>query len=283
MINKIQWQLKALLKDKNRLRLTIMVILALGLFLVSLGAAYLTPYDPYEQNLSNGLSAPSPKHFFGTDRYGRDLFSRILVGSSNSILGAVALAIAITVLGSGIGIVAAVMGGWLDRLLMTGVNVFLSFPSLVLAIAVAGTLEGGLHNAMLALLLIGWPKYARLARSQVLLLKDRPWLQAAKMAGSNQWQLIYRHILPNIFSPLMVTCILDIGTLMMELSALSYLGLGARPPLAEWGSMISEGRSLMTSHPWLVLGPGAAIFLTVIIFNLLGDTYRDYLDPHSWR
>jgi peptide/nickel transport system permease protein len=161
--------------------------------------------------------------------------------------------------------------------------VFRAFPGLVFALAVAGVLGGGLQNAIIALAAISWPKYARIARSQTLSLKETPFLKAAKLSGSSTGKIIFKHILPNIVGPILVTSMLDIGTMMMELAGLSFLGLGAKPPTAEWGSMMSDTRGLMTTSPWITLSPGLAIFISVMIFNLLGDTIRDYVDPKSRR
>ena len=147
--------------------------------------------------------------------------------------------------------------------------------------AVAGVLGGGLQNAIIALVAISWPKYARIARSQTLAQKETPYLKAARLSGSGTWKIIFKHILPNIIGPILVTSMLDIGTMMMELAGLSFLGLGAKPPTAEWGSMMSDARSLLSSVPWVTLAPGFAIFISVMIFNLLGDTIRDYADPKS--
>ena len=160
-------------------------------------------------------------------------------------------------------------------------DIFLAFPGLVFALAVAGALGGGLHNAILALAAVSWPKYARLARSQTLARREAPWMQAARLSGSGTAGLLLRHMLPNILGPILVTAVLDIGTMMMELAALSFLGLGARPPIAEWGSMMSDARSLMTASPWITFSPGIAIFVSVMIFNLLGDAVRDYADPKN--
>ena len=162
-------------------------------------------------------------------------------------------------------------------------DMFLAFPGLVFALAVAAVLGGGVHNAIFALAAISWPKYARLARSQVLAQQELPYMQAAKMAGCTSWQLISRHVVPNIAGPLLVTAMLDIGTMMMELAGLSFLGLGAKPPIPEWGSMMSDTRNLLATQPWVTLAPGVAIFLSVMIFNLLGDTVRDWLDPKNRR
>ena len=159
----------------------------------------------------------------------------------------------------------------------------LAFPGLVFALAIAAMLGGGVGNAVLALAVISWPKYARVARSQTLALKSSGFVAAARLSGDSSMQMILRHILPNILGPILVTAMLDIGTMMMELAGLSFLNLGAQPPMAEWGNMMSGGRSMLQTYPWLVLSPGFAIFLSVVIFNLLGDTVRDYMDPKNSR
>jgi peptide/nickel transport system permease protein len=162
-------------------------------------------------------------------------------------------------------------------------DMFLAFPGLVFALAIAGVLGGGLHNAIFALAAISWPKYARIARSQTLAQKEMLYLRAARLSGSSTAKIIGKHIVPNIMGPILVTSMLDIGTMMMELAGLSFLGLGAKPPMAEWGSMMSDTRSLLTIVPWVTLAPGFAIFVSVMIFNLLGDTIRDYADPKNRR
>jgi peptide/nickel transport system permease protein len=160
-------------------------------------------------------------------------------------------------------------------------DMFLAFPGLVFALAVAGVLGGGLQNAIIALAAISWPKYARIARSQTLSQKEMPYIRAAVLSGCSTPVLLARHVLPNIVGPILVTSMLDIGTMMMELAGLSFLGLGAKPPAAEWGSMMSDTRSLLTTVPWVTLAPGFAIFISVMVFNLLGDTIRDYADPKA--
>lgn len=162
-------------------------------------------------------------------------------------------------------------------------DMFLAFPGLVFALAVAAVLGGGVHNAILALAAISWPKYARLARSQALAQQSATYMQAAKMAGNSTFQMIYKHVIPNISGPILITAMLDIGTMMMELAGLSFLGLGAKPPIPEWGSMMSDTRNLLATHPWVTLSPGVAIFVSVMVFNLLGDTVRDWLDPKNRR
>ena len=242
-------------------------------------AVYQEMYDPDVQDLLMAQKPPSAEHILGTDRYGRDMFSRVLVGSTTSIYATLLLVAIITVLGTVIGIICGWCGGILDTVLMRISDLFLAFPSLVFALAVAGVLGGGIQNAIIALAVIGWPKFARLARGLTLAQKDSPYLMAVRLSGSITPKIMFKHILPNIAGPILVTSVLDIGTMMMELAGLSFLGLGVQPPMAEWGSMINDGRSMLQISPWMVLAPGLAIFITVMIFNLFGDTLRDYMDP----
>ncbi len=260
-------------------KLFIFSALAVAVVLVALFSSWIVPLDPYAQNVKEALQAPSAEHLAGTDRYGRDLFSRVLVGAQSSIFSTFALVAAIAVLGTFIGMLAAWLGGKLDTVLMRTSDIFLAFPGLVFALAVAGVLGGGMHNAVIALVAISWPKYARIARGLTLTQKSAPYLSAACLSGCTTAQLIGKHVLPNIAGPLLVTAVLDIGTMMMELAGLSFLGLGAQPPVAEWGSMMSDNRNLLQTSPWTVIAPGVAIFITVMVFNLLGDTLRDWLDP----
>ncbi len=268
-------------KDTVKTRLIVFGTLAAILLVCSVFCEYLTPYDPYLQDLSNAKTPPSAEHLFGTDRYGRDMLSRVIAGSRTSIYSTLLLVAIVTAFGTCVGVFCGWHGGWIDTVLMRISDMFLAFPGLVFALAVAGVLGGGLQNAIIALAAISWPKYARIARSQTLSQKETSWLKAAKLSGSGTWKMIFKHILPNIIGPILVTSMLDIGTMMMELAGLSFLGLGAKPPTAEWGSMMSDTRSLLATHPWVTLSPGFAIFISVMIFNLLGDTIRDYADPKN--
>ncbi|MCB5711390.1 nickel transporter permease [Lactonifactor longoviformis] len=267
----------------RRQKVKLYVLLALVLLLLGIAAfaPYLVPFDPYEQNLSQALQAPGGSHLLGTDRYGRDMLSRVIMGSQTTIYSALLLVAVITVTGTSVGLFCGWRGGKLDSLIMRISDIFLAFPGMVFAIAVAGVLGGGILNAVIALACISWPKFARLARSQVLMIKDAPFLAAARLSGSGGTKIVFRHILPNILGPVLVTATLDIGTMMMEIAGLSFLGLGAMPPIAEWGSMMSSGRSMLQTSPWVILAPGCAIFVTVMLFNLLGDTVRDVMDPRQ--
>ena len=270
-------------KNTVKGRLIFFLILAVILLLVTIFADRIVPYDPYAQDLSKSMLPPSSEHLMGTDRYGRDMFSRVIVGAQVSIFSTLALVGVISVFGTIVGTLCGYYGGAVDSIVMRISDVCLAFPGLVFALAIAALLGGGVGNAVIALAVISWPKYARVARSQTLALKNVPFVLAARLSGCTSLQMILRHILPNILGPILVTAMLDIGTMMMELAGLSFLGLGAQPPTAEWGNMMSGGRSMLQTYPWLVLSPGLAIFVTVVIFNLLGDTVRDYMDPKNSR
>ncbi len=265
--------------NERKARLAFFLALGAGLVLIAVFAPYLCPYDPYEQNLLEAQLPPGAAHPLGTDRYGRDMLSRIIMGSTVSIFAALILVTATAVFGTFVGMICGWRGGKTDTVLMRISDVFLAFPGLVFALAVAGMLGGGVQNAILALGVISWPKFARLSRSLTMTHKESDYVMASRLSGSSLWKIQVKHILPNIAGPILVTAVLDIGTMMMELAGLSFLGLGVKPPMAEWGSMINDGRVLLQTAPWMVLAPGGAIFVTVIVFNLLGDALRDYLDP----
>ena len=268
-------------RSRIRMKLFLFAALAATLLLITIFAKDICPYDPYAQELSQAMQPPSATHPMGTDTYGRDMLSRVLIGAQTSISSTFALVAIITVFGTIVGIFCGYYGGVVDSVMMRISDVCLAFPGLVFAMAVAAILNGGVQNAGIALALISWPKYSRIARSQTLSMKSLPYMQAAQLAGDSALQMILRHVLPNIVGPILVTSMLDIGTMMMEIAGLSFLGLGAQPPVAEWGSMMSSGRSMLQTYPWIVLSPGLAIFVSVVIFNLLGDTIRDYMDPKN--
>lgn len=268
-------------KDYTKVRFWVFLGLAMGLILVAAFAPYLTPYDPDKQELLKALQPPSTEHWMGTDRYGRDLFSRVIMGAQPTIFSALTLVAVISIFGTAVGLFCGFVGGKLDEILMRISDIFLAFPGMVFAVAVAGVLGGGISNAVIALAAISWPKFARIARSQTLTVKNTPYIAAARLGGCSGLEIACRHVLPNILGPVIVTATLDIGVMMMELAGLSFLGLGAQPPTAEWGSMMSSGRSMLQTAPWVILAPGFAIFLSVMIFNLLGDTVRDVMDPRQ--
>ena len=270
-------------KNNLKRRLYFFSFLAITLIICSLFSEYLCPYDPYLQDLSIAKEPPSAEHLLGTDRYGRDMLSRVIIGSQTSIFSTLLLVSFITIFGTVIGVICAWNGKTVDNILMRISDMFIAFPGLVFALAVAAVLGGGVQNSVIALAVISWPKFARVARSQTLVQKESVYLRAAKLSGSSTKKLIFKHILPNISGPILVTAVLDIGTMMMELAGLSFSGLGANPPVAEWGSMMSDTRNLLTTHPWVTMAPGIAIFISVMVFNLLGDSVRDWLDPRNSR
>ena len=241
-----------------------------ALIFVAVFAEFLTPFDPFAQDLEGALSPPNSVNWLGTDRYGRDILSRVIMGSQTTLCASLILLAVISTVGSLIGAVCGYAGGRLDTILMRLSDVFLAFPQMVFAIAMAGALGGGLLNAVMALAVIGWTKYARIARSF-----------AARISGGKPLTILRRHVLPNIAGTIFVTAALDIGTIIMELAGLSFLGLGAQPPTPEWGSMMNNGRSMLQTAPWVILAPGCAIFLTVAVFNLLGDKLRDVMDTRT--
>lgn len=284
--NKVTVRVQKIKKNYIKQKLVFFLILAAALVLAAVFSDKLCPYDPYAQDLSCAMQAPSVQHPCGTDTYGRDMFSRVISGARASIFSTFILVAVISVFGTAVGVFCGYYGGILDSLMMRVSDICLAFPGLVFAMAIAAVLGGGIQNAVIALAVISWPKYSRIARGQTLALKNVPYIHAAILAGDTSGQIIWRHVLPNILGPVLVTAMLDIGTMMMELAGLSFLGLGAQIPMAEWGSMMSTGRSMLQTYPWVVLSPGIAIFISVVIFNLLGDTVRDYLDPknsHSAR
>lgn len=256
-------------------------VLALLLVAVSLSAPYLAPNDPLKSNLTYVLQGGSAEFPLGTDQLGRCLLSRLLYGARTSIMLTFCLVAIVLTMGTAIGTAAGYLGKRVDTIIMRISDIFLAFPGLVFAIAIAGVLGTSLMNVVIALAAVSWAKYTRVSRSLVLAAKEKDYILAAKMGGAKQYQIVFNYILPNIIPTLIVMAALDIGVMMLEISALSFLGLGAQPPTPEWGYMLSEGRNNMQTEPWLMIYPGIAIFITVMIFNLLGDGLRDLLDPNQ--
>ena len=250
------------------------------LFLVAaLFAPILSPYDPLGQNISQGLKPPSAEHLMGTDKLGRDILSRLLYGARISLFVGLAVVAVSSIIGSLIGLLAGYLAGWADEIMMRVTDVFFAFPSLILAMAIAGALGPSLRNALIAIIAVTWPVYARLIRGQVLSVKEREFVLAAQTIGVPEWQILLRHILPNSLAPLLVQASFDLGGAILAVAGLSFIGFGAQPPTPEWGVMISEGRNYMATQAWLAAFPAVAILLVVAGFNLLGDGLRDLLDP----
>lgn len=255
--------------------------LVLLLILLALAAPLIAPYDPLAAEMKNAYLPPSGEHLFGTDKLGRDCFSRILYGASYSLSSVLLLVAVIFAVGTSLGVAAGYFGGKTDTVIMRISDMMISFPGMILAIAIAGILGGSLINAIIALTIVSWTKYARLARSMVLKIKKRDFVEAAVVNGGKPLHILSRHIVPNILPLMVITAASDIGAMMMELAGLSFLGFGSQPPAPEWGLMLNEGRQQLQTAPWLMVFPGLAIFVTVVIFNLWGDALRDVLDPRQ--
>ncbi len=266
----------------RRDRLTQIGAVLVALFvLAALAAPLLSPHDPAFVDAVRRLEGPSLAHPLGTDHLGRDLLSRLLHGSRWS-LGIVALATALIVsIGVTIGAIAGYYGGLLDEILMRSVDVLLALPSLILALAIVGTLGPGIVNVMIGLVSVWWVSYARIVRGMVLGVRERDFVEAARALGARDGRLIGRHILPNILPPVVVLATLEMGELVLALAGLGFLGLGAQPPTPEWGALVNDGRPFLFTAPQLMIYPGLAISLVVVGFNLLGDGLRDALDPNE--
>ena len=265
---------------KNIKTITILSLVAL-VFFVAIFAQYLTPQDPYYTDFFRANMLPSKEHICGTDSLGRDIFSRIILGTQASVLTALALIVITVVIGVTLGMIAGYHGGKVDMVIMRIVDTMLSFPDLVLALAIIGIVGVGLLPAMGAIIAVSWAKYARLTRSLVMKIKTSNYLVAAITNGTKSSKIITSHILPNIIQQIFVTAALDIGNMILTLASLSFLGFGIVPPTPEWGYMLNEGRGAFLTAPWLIYFPGAAILSVVIIFNLFGDTIRDVFDTRT--
>lgn len=257
----------------------ISTLLVLILVIIAVSAPLIAPYDPLDAIMKDANMEPSAAHLFGTDKLGRDVLSRILYGASYSLSSVLILVSAIFIVGTTLGGISGYFGGKVDIIIMRIADMMISFPGMILAIAIAGIMGGSLVNAMIALLVVTWTKYARLARSMVLKVKKRDFVEAAVVNGGTPIHILWTHIVPNILPLMVITAAADIGAMMMELAGLSFLGFGSQPPAPEWGLMLNEGRIQLQTAPWLMFFPGLAIFLTVVIFNLWGDALRDVLDP----
>ena len=256
------------------------LVIILAFVVVSLLAPVLAPYDASrDRNLRERLNPPSAEHIFGTDELGRDLLIRVWHGGRISLrVGLIAVAVAVVV-GTTLGMLAGYVGGWLDTIVMWFMDILLAFPGILLAIAIVATLGPSLTNAMIAISITQIPIYARIIRSVVLSLRESEYVQGARALGARPLRIVLRHVLPNSLSPIIVQLSLSIGVAILDVAALGFLGLGAQPPAPEWGLMIRDGFSQFLRAPWMSIFPGAAIFLSVVGFNLLGDAARDVLDP----
>lgn len=265
-------------RKRAKTKLIVFLILAGLLVLFGILAPLLTPNDPDATSAVHMNQAPSRQFPLGTDRYGRCICSRVMMGARTSIFSAVALVALTFVFGTALGMLAGWYGGIVDSVVMRLADVLLAFPQMVLAIAVAGILGGGMGNAMLAMGISGWTGYARLARAKVLERREEAYVCAARLSGCSDLSILLRTLLPNILGPLVVNASTQIGSMMIGIAGLSFLGIGVMEPQAEWGSMISASRAYIQLAPWAVLAPACATILTVMVFNYLGDCVRDVLD-----
>jgi len=248
---------------------------------VAIAAPLVAPHDPLAPNLGNALARPDRAHLLGTDNVGRDVLSRVIWGTRVSLLaGLVSVALAM-VAGSALGLLAGYSGGRLDGLVMRLMDAILSFPPLVLALALGAVLGAGLAGVLLALGVVYTPTFARLMRGQVLAITARDYVDAARALGASGWRVAWRHVVPNALNPIIVQASLSVAFAILAEASLSFLGLGIQPPQASWGSMINAGRGYLQQAPWIVFGPGAALFVTVVGLNFVGDAVRDALDPRT--
>lgn len=249
------------------------------LVFISFIGSYIAPYDPIENNAINSLAKPSIQHLFGCDKLGRDILSRILCGAKTSFSLTFLILMMVVVIGVFIGLVASFSHTYVDRILMRLVDMLLAFPDTIFAISFAGIMGASLFNSIFALGLLWWTKYAKITRTLVLEMKDKRFIQSARMHGASIFKIIFVYIFPNIISKLLVVCLQDVGSMMLTLSTLSFLGLASQPPFPEWGAMLYESKQYMQIAPWMMIFPGLVIFIVVFAFNLFADHIRDILDP----
>ena len=278
-----EWKLSFHLLWRNSLTRISLIVVVL-LVLIAIFAPVLAPFPEHAGTVTNpaeGLHAPGTTYLFGTDEQGRDIFSRVLFGTRISLRAAIIAVGLALLIGIPLGAFAGAVGGWVDEVIMRITDIFLSFPPLLLSIAIAAIMGPSLQNAMLAIALSWWPWYTRLIRSQAISIKERQFVRASIAIGTKPRAIIFRHIVPNCIAPVIVQASMDIGGVILTIAALSFLGLGAQAPSPEWGLMINTSRNYLLSAWWYSIFPGLAIFITVLAFNLLGDGIREILDPKT--
>ena len=255
--------------------------IVLALILVTIFAPLLAPYDPLAADLANRIQSPSAEHWFGTDQLGRDILSRLIYGAQYTLMIVALVVITAAPVGLLVGTAAGFFGGWIDATLMRITDIFLAFPKLILALAFVSALGPGIENAVLAIALTAWPPYARIARAETITVRRSDYIEAARLQGVSNMGLILGHITPMCISSLVVRVTLDMAGMILIAAGLVFLGLGAQPPMPEWGAMVSEGRQFVLEQWWVSTVPGLAIFVVSLGFNLLGDGLRDVLDPRG--
>lgn len=275
--------LSVIVRDPLSLASTIVIILFI---LIAIFAPQVAPY-PQEgagkTNVSHKMLAPSAEHPFGADRLGRDVLSRVILGARPALIVPIGVVFFAILIGAPLGAIAGYKGGWVDEVIMRITDLFLAFPPLLLAMAIAAALGRGIQNAAIALVVAWWPWYTRLVRGVTISLRERYFIEAAQATGVRDSVIILRHILPNTISPILVEATVDLGTVILWMGGMGFLGLGTQPPSPDWGLMVSEGRDFVLNQWWISTFPGLAIFVVVLAFNLLGDTLRDIFDPRQYR
>jgi len=275
--------LSVILRDPLSLISTIVIILFI---LIGIFAYQVAPFPKEgagKTNVPNSLLTPSLAHPFGTDKLGRDVLSRVIVGARPALIVPIGVVLFAVFIGAPLGAIAGYKGGWIDEVIMRITDLFLAFPSLLLAMAIASALGRGLQNAAIALVVSWWPWYTRLTRGVTISLKERYFVEAAQAIGVRDSIIILRHILPNTISAILVQATVDLGTVILAMGGLAFLGLGTQPPSPDWGLMISDGRTYILEQWWISTFPGLAIFVIVLAFNMVGDTLRDIFDPRQYR
>ncbi len=255
-------------------------------FLVAIFADLIQPYPQDSRgatHIEDALLSPSWEHPFGTGVLGRDVFSTVIAGSRISLMTGLLTAAGIMLVGLTFGLLSGFLGGWVDEVIMRVTDLFLSFPSLLLAMAITSALGPSLRNAMIAVAITWWPSYCRLTRGEVLSLKEKEFVESARAYAASPIRIMFRHVLPNCLAPIFVTMMLDIGLIILTTSSLSFLGLGAQPPTPEWGLLITTGRTQFLTHWWVTTFPGLALFFVVLSFSLVGEGLRELLDPKMRR
>ena len=261
-------------------------IIILLFILVAIFAPIIAPYPEQGQgrtNASDTMHPPSAKYLLGADRLGRDILSRIIYGARPALVIPIGVVLFAVLIGAPLGALAGYKGGWVDEVIMRTTDLFLAFPSLLLAMTIAATIGRGLDKAAIALVVTWWPWYTRIARGAAVSLKEQYFVEAAQAIGVRDSVIIFRHILPNTLSPILVQATVDLGTVILAMGGLAFIGLGTQPPAPDWGLMISEGRTFILDQWWIATFPGIAIFIVVLAFNLVGDTLRDIFDPRQYK
>jgi ABC-type dipeptide/oligopeptide/nickel transport system permease subunit len=274
--NELQIMLRTLWKSRPA---TFGFIYVIAIIAIAILAPVISPFDPYNQDLPNRLAPPSFPHILGLDEFGRDVFSRLLHGATISLLVGLEVVLLSLLIGVVVGTVSGYYGGKVDMIFMRLADIFLAFPSLVLAIGIMAVLGPSIFNVVLSLVVVSWPHYARVIRSQTITLKKMDFITAAIAIGASKKRILIRHIIPNTIPPIIILATLGMGSAILAEAGLSFLGLGVNPPTPSWGSMIASGRDYILQAPHIVIAPGLMITITVLAFNLLGDGLRDALDP----